>query len=320
MRYDVVALGELLIDFAEQGHGVDQYPIMAAHPGGAPANCLAALTACGKKTALLGKVGQDMFGDMLVHTLCQSGIDSSGVVQDPSVFTTMAFVRFGPGGEREFSFARKPGADASLTRDEVDLVKIENTRVFHFGTLSLCQEPSRAATRLAVEYAKEKNKLITFDPNYRAPLWSDDHQARSQILWGLNQADVVKISDDEVEFLYECAPEKGAARILQECGNQKLVLITMGAKGCWYQTPYAKGFVPAFRVKSIDTTGAGDIFGGTVISGLIDQPQKPWELHEKVIEQIVRYASAVAGISTMHSGGISSVPSTTRVLEFLASQ
>ena len=203
---DVVAWGELLIDFTSQSADEFGYPTMAAHPGGAPANFLAALAKFGAKTALAGKVGADAFGKLLTATLQNLGIETRGIVASPDVFTTLAFVTLDELGDREFSFARKPGADSQITFDELDLSLVEEAKVFHFGTLSLTDEPARSATRQAVAYAKEHGKLITYDPNLRKPLWSDLADAREQLLWGLKQADVVKISDEEVEFLFGASP------------------------------------------------------------------------------------------------------------------
>ena len=205
---DVVALGELLIDFTCQNVDGSGYPTMAAHPGGAPANFLAALAKFGGKTALLGKVGADTFGNMLIGTLEGAGIETGGVVRSVDVFTTLAFVTLDQSGDREFSFARKPGADTCITAEELKLELIDRTKVFHFGTLSLTDEPARSATRRAVSYAKERGKLITYDPNLRRPLWRSLEEAREQLLWGLAQADVVKISDEEVEFLFGLSPEE----------------------------------------------------------------------------------------------------------------
>ena len=215
---DVTALGELLIDFTCLSTDETGYPTMAAHPGGAPANFLAALAGFGAKTALLGKVGADAFGKLLVKTLEQAGIETRGLVQSSDVFTTLAFVTLNESGDREFSFARKPGADTRLTFDELDLGLIDGARVFHFGSLSLTDEPARTTTRRAVAYARERGKLVTYDPNLRKPLWKDLAEAREQLLWGLGQADVVKISDEEVEFLFGLSPEEGAERILDEYG------------------------------------------------------------------------------------------------------
>lgn len=210
---DVVALGELLIDFTYQNADEFGYPTMAAHPGGAPANFLAALARFGSRTALLGKVGTDAFGNMLIGTLEQAGIETGGVVRSADVFTTLAFVTLDHSGDREFSFARKPGADTCITVEELKLELIDRARVFHFGTLSLTDEPARSATRRAVAYAKELGKLITYDPNLRRPLWRSMEEAREQLLWGLVQADVVKISDEEVEFLFASPRRKGHAAL-----------------------------------------------------------------------------------------------------------
>ena len=229
--YDVVTLGELLIDFAAISEDGDGYPTMAAHPGGAPANFLAALAKYGAKTAFLGKVGCDAFGDMLCGTLQKADIDIRGIVRDPEVFTTLAFVTLDEQGERSFSFARKPGADTRLTFDEVNLDLIDEARAFHFGTLSLTDDPARLATVRAVEYAKIRGKLITFDPNLRKPLWDNLDRARNEMLWGLSRAHVVKISDDEVDFLWGCSPEEGADRLLKEYGV-RLAMVTMGPRGC----------------------------------------------------------------------------------------
>ena len=182
-EYDVVALGELLIDFTAQGAGTDGYPLMAAHPGGAPANFLAAIARLGGRTALLSKVGADAFGTMLTGTLREVGVDTRGVVVAEDAFTTLAFVTLDTHGERSFSFARKPGADTQLRFEELDLSLIEKTKAFHFGTLSLTDEPARGATQRAVAFAKERGKLITFDPNLRPPLWRSPDDAREQMLW-----------------------------------------------------------------------------------------------------------------------------------------
>ena len=236
--FDVVALGELLIDFAAKSTDADGYPTLAANPGGAPGNFLAALNAYGKKTAFLGKVGNDTFGHLLLKTLKGAGIETRGIVVDDSVFTTLAFVTFDASGDRSFSFARKPGADTGLTFEEVDLSLIDDAKVFHFGTLSLTDEPARTATYKAVAYAKAQGKLITYDPNLRKPLWKDLEDAKKQLLWGLSQADVVKISDEEVEFLFGLGVREGAEYICRHYGV-KLVFVTCGPEGCFFRNPNA---------------------------------------------------------------------------------
>ena len=305
---DVVALGELLIDFATQSVDGEGYPTMAAHPGGAPANFLAALTKFGAKTALVGKVGSDTFGKLLLGTLQKAGIETKGMVVTDDVFTTLAFVTFDAHGDREFAFSRKPGADTCLGFEEIDLSLIDEAKVFHFGTLSLTDEPARSATYQAVEYAKSKGKLITYDPNLRKPLWADLEEAKRQLIWGLGQADVVKISDEEVEFLFGLGVEEGARYILEHFGV-KLVFVTCGAHGCLFKNAMAEGHVPSLTgIHVIDTTGAGDIFGGSAVSQILKTGKAPETLTEEELRQIVRFACASAGLSTTKSGGISSVP------------
>jgi len=314
---DVVALGELLIDFACLSTDSDGYPTMAAHPGGAPANFLAALTKFGAKTALLGKVGTDTFGKLLTGTLQKAGIETRGLIATDDVFTTLAFVTFDEHGDREFAFSRKPGADTCIRFEELDLSLIDEAKVFHFGTLSLTDEPARTATQRCVAYAKEAGKLITYDPNLRKPLWRDLETAKEQLIWGLTQADVVKISDEEVEFLFGLGVREGAQYILDNFGV-KLVFVTCGGDGCWFQNRKAQGHVPSLPgIKVIDTTGAGDIFGGSAVWKLLTYGTAPEELEEAQLRDIVRFACTSAGLSTTKSGGISSVPDYQTVLENL---
>ena len=313
--YDVIALGELLIDFASRSTDAAGYPTMAALPGGAPANFLAALTKFGAKTALMGKVGSDAFGKLLLGTLQSAGIGTEGMLVDDNFFTTLAFVTLDETGNREFAFARKPGADTQLSFAEIDLSLIDEAKVFHFGTLSLTDEPARSATYQAVAYAKEKGKLITYDPNLRKPLWADLEEAKKQLLWGLGQADVVKISDEEVEFLFGLGVEDGAAHILENYGV-KLVFVTCGAEGCFFMNSKACGHVPSLKnIQVKDTTGAGDIFGGSAVWKLLQLGKKPEALNEAELTDVVRFACTAAGLSTTRSGGISSVPEYADVLK-----
>ena len=312
--FDVVALGELLIDFTCKSTDSDGYPTMEAHPGGAPANFLAALTKYGCKTAMLGKVGADTFGRLLTGTLAQAGIETRGLIQDPDVFTTLAFVTLDESGDREFAFGRKPGADTRLTWDEVDRTLLDETKAFHFGTLSLTDEPARSATYEAVAYAKSHGKLITYDPNLRIPLWKDLDEAREQILWGLRQADVVKISEEEVEFLWGLGYKAGAEKILREFGV-KLVFVTLGADGCWFQNAVAQGHVDSLKgIHVVDTTGAGDIFGGSAVCQVLRTGKAPETLTEQELRQVVSFACTAAGLSTTKPGGITSIPDEETVL------
>ena len=312
--YDVTALGELLIDFTCESTDATGYPTMAAHPGGGPPNFLAALSKFGAKTALIAKVGTDAFGTLLKKTLTRLGIDTGAVISDDSVFTTLAFVTLDETGDREFSFARKPGSDTRLKFEEVDLSYIDNARAFHFSTLSLTDEPSRSTTYQVVEYARSKGKLVHFDPNLRKPLWKSLEDAKAQMLWGLRHADVVKISDEEAEFLFGLAPEESAAYILDNF-PVKLVLVTCGAKGVFFSNRTAAGHTPALAdIQVVDTTGAGDIFGGSTLWQLLRSGRQPEELTEAELRQITKFSCTAAGLSTTKQGGANSVPELEEIL------
>ena len=314
--YDVVALGELLIDFATVSTDGDGYPTMVANPGGAPGNFLAALNAYGKKTAFLGKVGNDTFGHLLLKTLNGAGIETKGIVVDDSVFTTLAFVTFDESGDRSFAFARKPGADTQLSWEEIDKTLVESAKVFHFGTLSLTGEPVRTATQRAVAYAKAAGKLITCDPNLRIPLWHDLEEAKEQMLWSLQQADVVKISDNEVEFLWNCTPEEGADKLLKEFGVS-LAMVTLGPDGCLLKTENAAFRAACPEVHPVDTTGAGDIFGGSAVARLLELGKPMGELTEEDLAYIGTFAATAASLSTEAVGGIPSIPHRDAVLKIM---
>ena len=318
--YDVVAMGELLIDFTCVSKDGEGYPTMAAHPGGAPANFLAALAKFGTSAALLGKVGNDAFGKLLVGTLEQAGIGTSGIIMTDDVFTTLAFVTLDETGNREFSFSRKPGADTCLRYDELNMELIDNAKVFHFGTLSLTDEPARTTTYKAVEYAKAAGKLITYDPNLRKPLWKDLEEAKKQLIWGMTKADVVKISDEEVEFLWGLGVEEGADYILKNF-DVKLVFVTCGADGCYFKNAVASGKVPSLSgIKVVDTTGAGDIFGGSAVYKLLQTGKAPETLNEDELREVVTFACTSAGLSTTKPGGISSVHEYQQVLDRIAAK
>lgn len=238
---------------------------------------------------------------------------TKGIVVDDSVFTTLAFVTFDESGDRSFSFARKPGADTQLSWEEIDKSLIDEARVFHFGTLSLTDEPVRTATQKAVAYAKEHGKLITCDPNLRLPLWHNEEAAKEQMLWSLHQADVVKISDNEVEFLWNCTPEEGADKLLSEFGVS-LAMVTLGPDGCLLKTKNASFRAACPKVHPIDTTGAGDIFGGSAVSRLLELEKPIDALTEADLAYIGRFAATAASLSTEASGGIPSIPEKEAVL------
>jgi len=311
--YDVIALGELLIDFAPVGKDEGGYPVLAAKPGGAPPNFLAALAKYGAKTAIYAKVGVDAFGKLLVQTLKDIGVETSGIIEDDSVFTTLAFVTLDDSGERSFSFARKPGADTCLKFEELDLSLIDKSKCFHFGTLSLTNEPAKEATQKAITYAKNAGKLITFDPNLRESLWDDLEEAKTQILWGLKQADIVKISDDEVKFLWGCNEQDGADKLLNEY-DVKLAMVTSGSEGALLKNKNGFAFSSCPEVDQVDTTGAGDIFGGSAVAKILKSGKAPQDLEPDDLSEIVSFAVTAASLSTQKFGGIPSVPDESEVL------
>ena len=311
--YDVVALGELLIDFAPQSVNEAGYPVLSANPGGAPGNFLAALTKYGCETAMVGKVGDDAFGRLLVKTLEAAGIGTKGVLLDPDVFTTLAFVSLDASGNRDFSFARKPGADTCLRPEEIDEALIADAKVFHFGTLSLTDEPAASATRRAIELARKHGLLISLDPNLRKPLWKREEDAKAAIEWSLRQADIVKISDEEIAWLWGLSPEEGAKKLLEEYGVS-LVYATLGPKGCYAATRNAAVTVSSpTGIHVVDTTGAGDIFGGSAMSQFLKTKKAPADLTAEDLTRIVRFACTAASLSTQKHGGITSVPEMTEV-------
>ena len=314
-QYDVVALGELLIDFAPHAVNEAGYPVLSANPGGAPGNFLAALTKYGCKTAMIGKVGDDAFGKLLVKTLKDAGIETRGIMMDADVFTTLAFVSLDASGNRDFSFARKPGADTCLKIEDIDESLMADSSVFHFGTLSLTNEPAASATRKAIELAKDHGLLVSLDPNLRMPLWKNEADAKAAMEWSLRQADIVKISDEEIRFLWGLSPEAGAKKLLKEYGVS-LVYATLGPKGCYAATKTASVAVGSPKgIHVVDTTGAGDIFGGSAMSQFLQYKKVPSELTEEELTQIVRFACTAASLSTQKHGGIASVPEKTAVFE-----
>ena len=313
-RFDVIALGELLIDFAPHSTNEGGYPVLSATPGGAPGNFLAALAKYGCNVAMIGKVGGDMFGRLLKQTLTDAGIDAGLVAVDPDHFTTMAFVSLSPDGNRDFSFARKPGADTCLIPEEVDEETIAGSRVFHFGTLSLTDEPAASATRRALELAKKHGLLISHDPNLRKPLWKSEASAKAAIEWSLSKSDIVKISDEEIRYMWDLDPQQGTEKLLNEYGVS-LVYATLGPKGCYAATRNVRVTVPSLTgIHVTDTTGAGDIFGGSAMSRLLKLNKHPSELTEDELTRIVSFACTAAGLSTQKHGGITSVPALEEVL------
>ena len=315
--FKAIASGELLIDFNTVATDEMGYPTLEGHPGGATINCLATLRKFGAEAAFIGKAGNDAFGKMLHHTISHFGIDTVNVLLSDEAFTTLAFVTLDETGDREFSFARKPGADLLLRFDEVDLSVFEGADVFHFGTVSMTEEPSRSTTKQLVEYARSKGILIGYDPNLRRNLWANLDDAHEQMLWGLSKANIVKISDEEIEFLFGLSPEEGAKKILDTYPVQ-LVYATCGAKGSYYFTRNVCGFMPAMTgLNVIDTCGAGDIFGGSAMFRFLQHGKPASELTKEDLDDITRFATVSAGLSTQKHGGISSIPDLSDVLAAL---
>ena len=243
----------------------------------------------------------------------RAGIDTRGILISSDTFTTLAFVTFDAHGDRSFAFARKPGADTQLRWEEIDPAMLAESRVFHFGSLSCTDEPARTATQKAAAYARTHGRLVTYDPNYRAPLWKTEQEAREQILWGLSQADIVKISDEETQFLWDCSPEEGAERVLAL--GAKLVMVTLGPKGCLLKNKQADFSCGCPKVHPIDTTGAGDIFGGSAVSRFLELGKAPEALTRDDLAYMARYAAAAASLSTEASGAIPSIPKKEAVLQ-----
>ncbi|MCI6006248.1 MAG: carbohydrate kinase [Blautia sp.] len=315
--YDVTALGELLIDFTENGNSSQGNPMLEANPGGAPCNVLAMLERLGKKTAFIGKVGKDMFGTQLKNAVEEVGIDTRNLIMDEEVHTTLAFVHTYPDGDRDFSFYRNPGADMMLNKSEVQEDLIRNSRIFHFGTLSSTHEGVREATRHAIEVAKDAGCIITFDPNLRPPLWKSLEDARTEIEYGMTKCDVLKISDNEVEFLFGTTDYDKGAALIREKYNIPLVLITMGKEGsrAYYKDLRVEA-APFLQENTIETTGAGDTFCASALNYVLEHGLD--NLTEENLMELLTFANAAASLITTRKGALRVMPSRQNVLDFIA--
>ena len=317
-RFDVLALGELLIDFTENGQSEQGNPLLEANPGGAPCNVLAMLQKLGKRTAFIGKVGKDMFGAQLRQAAEDAGICMDYLLEDEGVHTTLAFVKTFPNGDRDFSFYREPGADMMLRADELPTEALTDTRIFHFGTLSMTHPEVRLATRKAVNLAKNAGALLSFDPNLRPPLWHDLEEAREQIAWGLGRCDILKIADNELEFMTgETDFDSGASTLKRLYPNIRLLNVTAGAEGSYSYYGDKRVFVPAFCLGgTIETTGAGDTFCACVLNYVLENGIE--KLKEKQLADMLRFANAAAYLVTTKKGAIRSMPEREQVLAILA--
>ena len=316
-NFDVVALGELLIDFTENGASGQGNPLFEANPGGAPCNVLAMLKKLGKRCAFIGKVGDDMFGTQLRAIAEAAGICMDALAVDSKFHTTLAFVKTLSGGDRDFSFYRDPGADMMLTPEDIPGDMVKSARVFHFGTLSLTHEPARSATQKAVALAQKAGAVISFDPNLRPPLWNSLDLAKEQIAWGLAQCDVLKIADNELEFMTgETDFDKGAAILRAKYPNIRLLNATAGADGSYSYYGDIRTFQPSFQLGgTIETTGAGDTFCACVLNFVLERGLDG--LTRNDLDRMLRFANAAAYLVTTKKGAIKAMPAPEQVLELL---
>ena len=316
-KYDVVALGELLIDFTENGLSEQGNPLLEANPGGAPCNVLSMLQKLGDKTAFIGKVGNDGFGHLLTKAVQEQGIDTTGLVYDNDVHTTLALVLKKENGDRDFAFYRNPGADMNLKEEEVNESLIASSSIFHFGTLSLTDESVKMVTQKAVKAAKENGLTITFDPNLREPLWRSLEEAHEQVAWGLQQADVVKISDNEITWFTGMDNyDEGIAFLQKEYPNLKLICLSMGGDGSKAVYRDIHVAYPAFlQEATIETTGAGDTFCACMIHTVLENGID--HLDEEKLKEMLKFANAAASLVTTKKGALRVMPTKEEVETFI---
>ncbi|MDD3338291.1 MAG: carbohydrate kinase [Lachnospiraceae bacterium] len=317
-KIDVTAMGELLIDFTENGISRQGNPVLEANPGGAPCNVLAMLQNLGDSTAFIGKVGRDMFGDRLKKTVQAIGIDTKGLVQDENIRTTLAFVHTHEDGDREFSFYRNPGADMMLTDEEINEEVIMNSRIFHFGTLSMTNETVRNATLKALEIAKQSGCIISFDPNIREPLWNDMEEARQQVYKGLSYCNVLKISDNEIQWLTGEADYSDGVLQIRNQFDIDMILVSMGNAGS--RVYYYGNMVEAnsfLQEGTIETTGAGDTFCGCILHYILKWGLK--DITKSQLREMLTFANAAASIITTRKGALCVMPTEQEIKELLDS-
>lgn len=317
--YDVVALGELLIDFTENGVSAQGNPLLEANPGGAPCNVLAMLNRLGKKTAFIGKVGDDNFGHMLAQAVQESGTDTTNLLFDKKVPTTLAFVHTRPDGDREFSFYRNPGADMMLKKEEVMEDVIRASKIFHFGTLSSTHPGVREATRYALRVARDAGLLISFDPNLREPLWDSLEDARCEIEYGLEWCDILKISDNELEFMTGTNDYTRAVEILRGRFDIPLIFVTLGKDG---SRAYYKDLIveaePFLQEHTIETTGAGDTFEGCALNAVLKYGLEA--LTRENLSELLTFANAGASLITTKKGALRVMPTAEQITDLIASR
>jgi Sugar kinases, ribokinase family len=310
--YNVTALGELLIDFTPAGVSAAGNVLFERNPGGAPANVLAAITKLGGAGAFIGKVGNDQFGHFLKQVLNDNSIETKGLKFSHEVNTTLAFVHLDEKGDRSFSFYRKPGADTTLEIKDLEFDLIDKTEIFHFGSLSMTEEPSKSATLKAVEYAKNKGRIISYDPNWRPPLWKNDIAAKEGMELGLKYADILKISEIELEFLTGVGDLDKGSKIFFDMGI-KLIVVTLGPKGCYYRCNAGTGLLPTYDTKVVDTTGAGDAFFGGLLYMVGSHHLDLNNINKPEIEAAIDFSNAVGSTCASKRGAIPAMPTLSEV-------
>ena len=306
-KYDVTALGELLIDFTENGKSSQGNPLFEANPGGAPCNVLAMLAKLGHKTAFIGKVGNDFFGEQLRTAIKEAGIDDTGLCTDEKIHTTLAMVHTYPDGDRDFSFYRNPGADMMLNKAEIREDILKDTKIFHFGTLSMTHEGVREATKAAIHIAEEAGAVISFDPNLRPPLWESLDEAREQVLYGLGHCQILKISDNEIQWLTGEEDYTAGVNWILERYQIPLILVSMGKEGSRaYFNEMMVEVKPFLQENTIETTGAGDTFCGCVLHYVCEHGING--LKEENLAEMLTFANAAASIITTRKGALRVMP------------
>lgn len=306
-KYDVTALGELLIDFTENGKSSQGNPLFEANPGGAPCNVLAMLAKLGHKTAFIGKVGNDFFGEQLRTAIKEAGIDDTGLCTDEKIHTTLAMVHTYPDGDRDFSFYRNPGADMMLNKAEIREDILKDTKIFHFGTLSMTHEGVREATKAAIHIAEEAGAVISFDPNLRPPLWESLDEAREQVLYGLGHCQILKISDNEIQWLTGEEDYTAGVNWILERYQIPLILVSMGKEGSRaYYNEMMVEVKPFLQENTIETTGAGDTFCGCILHYVCEHGING--LKEENLAEMLTFANAAASIITTRKGALRVMP------------
>lgn len=314
MMYDIVAVGELLIDFTPAAETKEGTVLFERNPGGAPGNVLAIAAKLGKKTALISKVGEDPFGNFLKEVMNSVNIETKGLVQTKEANTTLAFVHLDKKGDRSFSFYRKPGADMLLEESEVDVELIKNCRIFHFGTVSMTHQPSRNATLFAVRTARDNGAIISFDPNLRPPLWDSMEDAKFMIEEGLKYTHILKVSGEELEFITGTSKLEEGTQLIRSKYGIPVILVTLGPSGCFYRIGHHSGYLSTYDVKTIDTTGAGDAFLGAFLSRVIESGKDLEAFDKDEIEDMIDFANAAGSLTTTRKGAIPAMPGLEEIL------